>query len=111
MASIESVTLEVADPTAAHRFYTAAFGFGPQVRLRASEAPTTGFRGFTLYGRGALAKDVGISPDGTGSHRLMIGSDAGPFTDPDGFGWEAAPHHSHHMESPQLPTAPVIEQR
>jgi catechol 2,3-dioxygenase-like lactoylglutathione lyase family enzyme len=201
MTSIESVTLEVADPTAADRFYTAAFGLSTQVRLRASEAPTTGFRGFTLsltvsqpatvsglidaaldagatalkpvaksfwgyggvvqapdgtiwkiatsakkdtgpatrqidqivlllgaadvaaskrfyvdrglavaksfgrkyvefatpsspvklalYGRRALAKDAGVSPDGTGSHRLMVGSDAGPFTDPDGFGWEA----------------------
>jgi hypothetical protein len=36
------------DPTAANRFYTAAFGLGTQVRLRASEAPTTGFGGFTL---------------------------------------------------------------
>ena len=203
MASIESVTLDVADLTAANRFYTAAFGLGTQVRLRASEAPTTGFRGFTLsltvsqpatvngligaaldagatplkpaaksfwgyggvvrapdgtiwkvatsakkdtgpatrqidqivlllgvadvaaskrfyvdhglavaksfgrkyvefatasspvklalYGRRAAAKDAGVSPEGTGSHRLMIGSDAGPFTDPDGFAWEAAP--------------------
>ena len=203
MASIESVTLEVADPAAAGRFYTAAFGLGNQVRLRASEAPTTGFRGFTLsitvsqpatvigligaaidagatplkpaaksfwgwggvvrapdgtiwkvatsakkdtgpdtrqideivlllgvadvaaskrfyvdrglavaksfgrkyvefatpsspvklalYGHRHLAKDVGVSPDGTGSHRLVLGSDAGPFTDPDGFAWEAAP--------------------
>lgn len=203
MASIESVTLEVADPTAADRFYTAAFGLGTQVRLRASEAPTAGFRGFTLsltvsqpatvsglidtaldagatplkptaksfwgyggvvqapdrtiwkvatsakkdtgpatrqideivlllgvadvaaskrfyvdrglavaksfsrkyvefdvasspvklalYGRRALAKDAGVSPDGIGSHRLTIGGDAGPFTDPDGFAWEAAP--------------------
>ena len=127
MASIKSVTLEVADLTAANRFYTAAFGLGTQVRLRASEAPTTGFRGFTLsltvsqpaivnglavaksfgrkyvefatpsssvklalYGRRALAKDAGISPEGTGSHRLMIGSDAVPFTDPDGFAWETA---------------------
>ena len=48
MTSIESVTLEVADPTAARRFYTAAFGLGPQLLLRASEAPATGFRGFTL---------------------------------------------------------------
>jgi uncharacterized glyoxalase superfamily protein PhnB len=200
--SIESVTLEVADPTAAAGFYSAAFGLGDQVRLRASEAPTTGFRGFTLsltvsqpatvrslvdaavdagakllkpaaksfwgwggvvqapdgtiwkvatsakkdtgpdtrqideivlllgvadvaetkrfyvdrglavaksfgrkyvqfatesspvtlalYGRGHLAKDAGVSPDGTGSHRLVLGSDAGPFTDPDGFEWEAA---------------------
>jgi predicted lactoylglutathione lyase len=202
MASIECVTLEVTDPAVANAFYTAAFGLGTQVRLRASAAPTTGFRGFTLslvvsqpstvngligaaldagatplkrsaksfwgyggvvrapdgtiwkvassakkdtgpatrkideialllgvadmaaskrfyvdrglavaksfgrkyvefatpssavklalYGRRALAKDAGVSPDGTGSHRLMIGSDAGPFTDPDGFAWEAA---------------------
>ncbi len=203
MASIESVTLDVADLTAADHFYTTAFGLGTEVRLRASEAPTTGFRGFALsltvsqpanvsalidaavdagatplkpaakslwgyggvvqapdgtiwkvatsakkdtgpatrqidqivlllgvadvaaskrfyvdhglavaksfgrryvefatspgpvklalYGRRAAAKDAGVSPEGTGSHRLVIGSDAGPFTDPDGFAWEAAP--------------------
>jgi predicted lactoylglutathione lyase len=202
MASIESVTLEVADPTAVDDFHTTAFGLDTQVRLRASEAPTTGFRGFTLsltvsqpatvdgligaaldagastlkpaakslwgyggvvrgpdgtiwkvatsakkntgpatrqidqivlllgvadvaaskrfyvgrgltvgksfgrkyvefvtpassvklalYGRNALAKDAGVSPEGTGSHRLVIDSDAGPFTDPDGFAWQAA---------------------
>jgi uncharacterized glyoxalase superfamily protein PhnB len=202
MASIESVILEVADPAAAERFYAAAFGLDTQVRLRTSEEPTTGFRGFTLsltvsrpatvdgfidaaleaggtplkpaakslwgyggvvqapdgtvwkvatsakkdtgpatrqidqivlllgtadvaaskrfyvghgldvaksygrkyvefatepgpvklglYGRRALAKDAGVPPDGTGSHRIMIGSDAGPFTDPDGFAWEPA---------------------
>jgi uncharacterized glyoxalase superfamily protein PhnB len=201
MTSIESVTLEVPDPAAATAFYTAAFGLGTQVRVRTSDAPTAGFRGFTmslivsqpstvsslidsalaagattlkpvqkslwgyggvvqapdgaiwkvatsarkdtgpatrqidqivllvaaadvaaskrfyvdhgltvgksfgkyvefampaspiklgLYGRRALAKDAGVSPDGTGSHRLAIGSDAGPFTDPDGFAWEAA---------------------
>ena len=43
-----------------------------------------------LYGRRALAKDAGVSPDGTGSHRIVIGGDAGSFTDPDGFAWEAA---------------------
>src|SRR5690349_9705572 len=48
MTSIESVILEVADPTAADRFYTSAFGLDNQLRLRASQAPTTGFRGFTL---------------------------------------------------------------
>ena len=202
MSSIESVTLEVADPMAAHRFYTTAFGLDTQVRLRASEAPTSGFRGFTLslvvsqpatvdslvgsaldagaaslkpvaksfwgyggvvrapdgtiwkvatsakrnagpatrqideialllgvadvaaskrfyvdhgltvaksfgrkyvefatasspvklalYGRRALAKDAGVAPDGTGSHRLVLGSADGAFTDPDGFAWEAA---------------------
>jgi uncharacterized glyoxalase superfamily protein PhnB len=202
MTSIESVTLEVADPPAASSFYSTAFGLGSQIRLRASEAPTTGFRGFTLsltvsqpanvnalitgaidagakalkpvaksfwgyggvvqapdgtiwkvatsskkdtgpasreidqivlllgtadvaaskrfytgrgidvarsfgrkyvefatpsspvklalYGRRALAKDAGVPADGTGSHRIMIGGDAGSFTDPDGFAWEGA---------------------
>ncbi len=202
MASIETVTLEVADPTAADRFYTNAFGLDTQIQLSASEAPTTGFRGFTLsltvpqpatvnslidsaldagatplkpatkslwgyggvvqapdgtiwkvatsakkdtgpvsrqidqivlllgvadvaaskrfyvdqgltvgksfgrmyvefeagsspvklalYRRRALAKDAGVTPDGTGSHRITIGGDTGPFTDPDGFAWQAA---------------------
>jgi catechol 2,3-dioxygenase-like lactoylglutathione lyase family enzyme len=202
MASIDFVTLEVADLTAARRFYDTAFDLGPALRLRAaSEAPTSGFRGFTLsltvsqpatvralfdaalgagatplkpaakslwgfggvvrapdgtiwkiatsnkkdsgpatreidrivlllgaadvaaskrfyvdrglavgksfgrkyvefdmpsaavglglYGRRALAKDAGVDPDGSGSHRLVIAGDAGPFADPDGFEWEA----------------------
>ncbi|MFD7781557.1 glyoxalase [Streptomyces nojiriensis] len=201
MASIETLTLEVADTTAARHFYT-AFAPDVQVRLRASEAPTTGFRGFALsltvprpadvdalagaaleagatvlkpasksfwgygavvqapdgtiwklatsakrdpgpatgriddivlllgvadvsatkrfyvdrglavarsfgskyvefatpsspfkvalYGRRALAKDVGVPIDGSGSHRLVIGGAGGPFADLDGFAWEAA---------------------
>ncbi|CRK57909.1 hypothetical protein [Alloactinosynnema sp. L-07] len=202
MTSIKSITLEVPDPALAEAFYKEAFGLDTQVRLRASEAPTTGFRGFTLsltvsqpsivkgligaaldagatslkpvaksfwgyggvvrapdgsiwkvatsakkdtgpdarkidemvlllgaedvavskrfyvdhglavaksfgrkyvefaspssrvklalYGRRALAKDAGCPPEGTGSHRIVIGTDAEPFTDPDGFGWETA---------------------
>jgi predicted lactoylglutathione lyase len=200
MTSIQYVTLEVADPTAADRFCADAFGLGAHVRARTSQAPTSGFRGFTLsliasqpatvngligaaldagatslkpaakslwgyggvvqapdgtiwtiassakkdtgpatrqvdefvlqlgvadvaaskrfyvdrgfavarsygrryvefdtgsvkltlYKRRALAKVAGVSPDGTGSHRLVIGSDAGPFIDPDGFVWEAS---------------------
>ncbi len=202
MTCIDSVTLEVADTTAARDFYTAAFGLGPELRLRASDAPTSGFRAFTLsltvsqpatacalidaavaagaatlkpaakslwgfggvvqapdgtiwkvatsnkkdtgpatreidklvlllgaadvgaskrfyvdqgftvaksfgrkyvefeaasgavtlglYGRRALAKDAGVAEDGSGSHRLVIGSDSGPFTDPDGFACEPA---------------------
>ena len=43
-----------------------------------------------LYERRALAKDAGVSPDGTGSHRIALTSHAGPFTDPDGFAWETA---------------------
>jgi hypothetical protein len=33
-----------------------------------------------LYGRGALAKDACVPPDGSGSHRLAIGGDVGSFT-------------------------------
>ena len=200
--SITSVTLEVPDPAAADAFYSAAFGLGARVRFSATEAPATGFRGFTLslvvsqpatvdrligdaldagatalkparkgfwgyggvvaapdgtiwkvatsskkntgpdiraiddivlllgaadvaaskrfyegrglvvaksfgrkyvefatpsshvklalYGRPALAKDAGVAPGGTGSHRIVLAGDAGPFTDPDGFTWEAA---------------------
>ncbi|SNT64813.1 hypothetical protein SAMN05421812_11880 [Asanoa hainanensis] len=197
MTTVEYITLEVADPTTADRFYTEALGLGKQVRTRASEAPTTGFRGYTLslivsqpanadaligaavdagatvlkpaakslwgYGgvvqapdgtivtvassskkdtgpaakqiddlvlqlgcadvaaskkfyvergltvaksfgskyvefdsgaikltlnkRRSLAKTAGIPEEGTGSHRIAFGSEAGPFTDPDGFVW------------------------
>ena len=200
MSAIESLTLEVPDPTAADAFYAATFGLGDRVAVRASDAATTGFRGFTislvvsqpatvdgligaaldagamplrpakksfwgyggviqapdgtiwkvatsskkdtgpatrqideivlllgvadvraskrfyvdhglevarsfghkyvqfatahvklaLYGRRALAKDAGVSPDGTGSHRIVIDSNPGSFTDPDGFTWEPA---------------------
>jgi predicted lactoylglutathione lyase len=201
MTFIESITLDVADPAAAHRFYTAAFGLDKPLRFRPAQPPTDGFRWFTLsltvaqpadvralvdaaldagatalkpvaksvwgyggvvrapdgaiwkvatpakkdtgpatrqvdqmvlllgvediaaskrfytghglavaksfgkyvefattsspvklalYGRRALAKDAGVPPEGSGSHRLAIGGDAGSFTDPDGFEWEAA---------------------
>jgi predicted lactoylglutathione lyase len=43
-----------------------------------------------LNGRRALAKNAGVSAEGTGSHRITIRSNAGQFTDPDGFVWEAA---------------------
>ncbi|AQS71717.1 hypothetical protein [Streptomyces pactum] len=204
MTSLTCVTLEVADLTAADHFYTAAFALGPRVRLRAGDAPTTGFRGFTmsitvsqpadvdsflgsaleagattlkpaakslwgyggvvqapdgtiwkvatsskkntgpatrkvddlvlllgaedvkaskqfyveqgltvaksfggkyvefasedsspvklaLYKRRGLAKDVGVTEDGSGSHRIVLGGTTGAFTDPDGFAWEPAP--------------------
>ena len=202
MTSIESVILEVPDPVAAEAFYAAAFGLGDRLRVRASEPPTSGFRGLilslvvtqpsavdsligtavdggattlkpakkgfwgyggvvkapdgaiwkvatsakkntgpatrevddfvlllgvddvkatrqfyvdrglavaksfgskyvefdasaspvklALYPRRAAAKDAGVPPDGTGSHRIAIVGDVGPFTDPDGFIWEAA---------------------
>jgi predicted lactoylglutathione lyase len=200
MTSIEYLTLEVPDPATADAFYDQAFGLGDAVGVRASQAPTTGFRGFAvslvvsqpstvdslvgtalgsgastlkpvkksfwgyggvvqapdgtiwkvatsakketgpatrqvddivlllgvadvkaskqfyldrglsvaksfgskyvefdtagspiklaLYSRRAAAKDVGVDQDGDGSHRIVIGTGLGPFTDPDGFVWE-----------------------
>ena len=201
MTSIEFVTLEVADTKAAEKFYADAFGLGDRLRVRASDEPTSGFRGYTLsvvvaqpstvhnffdsavaagatvvtplanslwgfggivqapdgaiwniatpskketgaparqvdnfvlllgaddvgaskkfyvdrglkvgksfgsfvdfdlgsspvglglYKRRALAKSAGVSPEGDGSHRIEVASDAGAFTDPDGFAWVAA---------------------
>ena len=48
MATIDYVTLGVADTTAAERFYGVAFELGDRVRLRSTDEPTSGFRGFTL---------------------------------------------------------------
>ena len=48
MTTINCITLEVDDPTATERFYTDVFGLDKQVRIRASQAPTDGFRGFTV---------------------------------------------------------------
>jgi catechol 2,3-dioxygenase-like lactoylglutathione lyase family enzyme len=199
MTSIDAITLEVADPAAAERFYATAFGLGGRLRVRATQEPTTGFRGFTLslivsqpgcvdalvdaaldagattlkpatksmwgyggvvqapdgtiwkiatsakkdtgpatrevddvvlllgvdniaasrkfyvdrgltvaksfarvyvefdsgsspvklalYRRRALAKDAGVAPEGSGSHRIVVSGAAEPFTDPDGFPW------------------------
>jgi predicted lactoylglutathione lyase len=58
MISLTSVTLEVADLAAAERFYADAFGLGPQLRLRASQAETTGFRGFSMSITVAQPADV-----------------------------------------------------
>ena len=43
-----------------------------------------------LYRRRALAKDAGVPPEGTGSHRVALGGLGEPGTDPDGFVWETA---------------------
>jgi predicted lactoylglutathione lyase len=42
-----------------------------------------------LYTRRAAAKDAGVDPEGSGSHRLAIVGGLGTLTDPDGFEWEA----------------------
>jgi catechol 2,3-dioxygenase-like lactoylglutathione lyase family enzyme len=83
--------LGVADVKATKRFYTArglpvAKSFGS--KYVEFEAPPGRVK-LALYGRRALAKDAGVPEDGSGSHRIVIGTDAGPFTDPDGFEWAA----------------------
>ena len=91
---IESIVLllGVADIGASKRFYvdqglTVAKSFGRvYVEFAAESSPVK----LALYRRRALAKDAGVAADGTGSHRITIGGDGGPFTDPDGFTWEAA---------------------
>lgn len=201
--TIESLTLDVADAAASQAFYDTALGVGAQVHARATDAPSTGFRGFSislvvaqpstvdslqetalaggaksvkpaekgmwgygavvqdadgviwklatsskkdkgpatrdiddlvlligaeglgaskrfyverglrvkrsfpgryvefyapegaiklaLYpGRAGLAKDAGVSPDGAGPHGIAVNSNAGQFSDPDGFAWETA---------------------
>lgn len=48
ITSITSITFEAGDPDAAALFYREAFHLGQQVRTMASDAPTSGFRGFTM---------------------------------------------------------------
>jgi predicted lactoylglutathione lyase len=82
--------LGVEDVKASKRFYVdrglaVAKSFGSKyVEFETSSAPVR----LALYSRRAAAKDAGVSPDGTGSHRIVIAGHAGPCTDPDGFRWE-----------------------
>ncbi|NUP27009.1 MAG: glyoxalase [Nocardia sp.] len=69
------------------RGLTVAKSFGSKyVEFATPDSPV----GLALYGRRAAAKDAGIAAEGSGSHRIVIVGDAGPFTDPDGFVWEPA---------------------
>lgn len=90
---VEHVVLLVGvdDIGASKRFYVdrrlrVAKSFGKYVEFDLGASPI----GFGLYTRKALAKDAGVAPDGTGSHRLVINADTPAFTDPDGFRWQTA---------------------
>ncbi len=77
------------DVSASKKFYvahglTVGKSFGSYVDFKMGSSPI----GFGLYKRAALAKDAGVPPEGTGSHRLAVDSELGAFTDPDGFAWE-----------------------
>jgi predicted lactoylglutathione lyase len=84
--------LGVEDVKATKKFYVdhgleVGKSFGSKyVEFDRAGSPVT----LSLYKRRALAKVAGVPPEGSGSHRLVIGSDAGSFTDPDGFVWETA---------------------
>jgi predicted lactoylglutathione lyase len=86
-----ALLLGVADVKASKRFYvdrglTVGKSFGSRyVEFSTPGSPVK----LALYGRRALAKDAGVPPEGSGSHRIVIDGEAGPFTDPDGFAWEA----------------------
>lgn len=56
--SLNTLTLEVADPAAARDFYARAFGPDLPLDFRASEAPTEGFRGFHVSLTMAQPADV-----------------------------------------------------
>jgi predicted lactoylglutathione lyase len=80
------------DVSASKKFYvgrglTVGKSFGSYVDFTMGSSPI----GFGLYKRSALAKDGGVAPEGTGSHRIAVNSDLGEFTDPDGFAWEPVP--------------------
>src|SRR5690606_11666536 len=77
--------LGVADVAASKRFYVdRGFAVARSFGRRYVEFDTGPIK-LTLYRRGALAKVAGVTADGSGSHRLVIGGDAEAFTDPDGF--------------------------
>jgi predicted lactoylglutathione lyase len=86
------VLLGVQDMSASKQFYVdhglaVAKSYGRKyVEFETASSPVK----LALYGYRALAKDAGVAPEATSAHQLVLGSDAGTFTDPDGFAWEAA---------------------
>jgi len=84
--------LGVADVKATKQFYVSrGLAVGKSFGSKYVEFDTPGSPvKLALYGRRAAAKDAGVEPEGTGSHRIVIGSDTEPFSDPDGFIWDTA---------------------
>ncbi|HRN29946.1 MAG TPA: glyoxalase [Terrimesophilobacter sp.] len=68
------------------RGYRVGKSMGKYVEFDMGSSPI----GFGLYSRKALAKAAGVAPEGSGSHRLVIGTAGAAFTDPDGFEWAPA---------------------
>jgi predicted lactoylglutathione lyase len=98
MTSITSLVLEVADPAAASRFSADAFGDGVPLRFRASDAASSGFRGFTISLTVAQPANVHALYDsaiGAGATALKpvsksLWGHGGTFRSPDGAIWNIA---------------------
>jgi len=84
--------LGVADVKATKQFYVnRGLAVGKSFGSKYVEFDTPGSAvKLALYTRRAAAKDAGVDPQGSGSHRIAVIGDGGAFTDPDGFAWEAA---------------------
>jgi hypothetical protein len=54
------------------------------------DAPSGAVKLALYPGRAGLAKDAGVSPEGDGPHGIAVNSNAGQFSDPDGFSWETS---------------------
>ncbi|MFY7064911.1 glyoxalase [Nocardiopsis changdeensis] len=83
--------LGVEDVAATKKFYagrglTVSKSFG---RSYAEFATDPGSVKLSLYRCRALAKTIGVDPQGSGPHGLLIGGDIGSCADPDGFAWQA----------------------
>ncbi|MET0839240.1 MAG: glyoxalase [Marmoricola sp.] len=83
--------LGVGDVKAAKAFYVErGLATGKSFGSKYVEFDTPGSAvNLALYPRKAAAKNAGVDPEGSGSHRIAISSDAGTFTDPDGYIWES----------------------
>src|SRR3954451_4184976 len=83
--------LGVDDVKATKQFYSdKGLSVGKSFGGKYAEFDTPGAVKLALYPHKAAAKDAGVDPAGSGSHRIAVTADAGDFTDPDGFVWETA---------------------
>ena len=62
------------------RGFVVAKSFGKYI-----EFEKEGAVGIALYARKALAKNAGVDPEGSGSHRLVVNGTGAPAIDPSGF--------------------------
>jgi predicted lactoylglutathione lyase len=82
--------LGVDDVKASRQFYAdRGFAVGKSFGGKYAELETGDRVKLALSPRKTAAKNAGVAIEGSGSHRLAVTADAGDFTDPDGFAWEA----------------------